>query len=1176
VLFIGLVSTTEKAYAQLQINELSASNKSIVADEEGEFPDWIELYNAGDTIIDLSGYGISDEGDDLFKYTLPETELSPGEYYLMFASDKDISGYTSYWETVIRNGDATRYIIPNYSTPDYWINKTFDDRLWEDGIFGIGYGDNDDATTVPAGTGAVFSRTTFMIEDLNAVKRLLLHIDFDDGFIAYINGVEIARENITGEAPLPYDAFASFYTEPKLIRGEELEGYFIDNFKDFLVEGENVLAIQMHNSSTNSSDLTLIPFLSIGTETLNSESRGVAGEIQLEEFQVVYPHLNFKLSAGGETVYLTTPDSVVADSVSYPELLVDESYGRLSNTGDWRIFSEPSPLNENAEYGYDERLPAPELSLVSGTYNEPFYLSLADTTYADHIYFTVDGSEPLSTGLKYGVNARYISKTFTLRFRTIQEGKLPSPVVTHTYIIGEGHDLPIVSISTAPGNLWDDGYGIYTDGTNGVSGNCTDTPVNWNQDWERPANIELIETDGSSGFNTGAGIKIFGGCSRGNPQKSFSVFFRSNYGANELEYKLFEAKDIDKFQALVLRNAGNDMTSQGSSHFRDGLMSSLVSDIDIDLQAFRPAVLYLNGEYWGIYNIREKVNEHFIESNSNANSENIDLLEGDGWVIHGTNEKYRELIQYLESNDLSDPLVYAEVENMVDIENYIDYMVAQIYYANTDWPGNNIKFWRERSETGKFRWILYDTDFGFHLNYGGHTDHNTLEFALEPNGPNWPNPSWSTFILRKMVTSDIFVQKFVNRMADLLNTNFDPYNVAKFIDSLSSKIADEIPNQINRWGASEETWEGDLVTLKYFARYRPQYVENHFRNRFGLDELTELTVNVSNVEAGQIKVNRLKPDTYPWSGKYFGNMPVEVTAIPQKGYQFKQWTGASNSTESSIQILPGSSVKAVFEVASGAGSEIVINEIMYNGADDNDPGDWVELYNPGASSVNIEGWVLKDEDDEHEFIFESGTTIAANSYLVVAQDKAQFESVVSSVTPIGDMGFGLAGGSDQVRLFDQSGALIDSLQYDDEDPWPSGPDGTGYTLELVNAEADNADPVNWATSIDLGGSPGAVNGSIVSVDDEDKQIPDSFHLYQNYPNPFNPSTQISFDLPQSSFTRLTVYDMLGRKVSSLVNEKLVAGSYSYRWEASNYSSGFYIYRLEASGKVRTGKMLLIK
>lgn len=1182
-----ILYTSHIVQAQVVINEVVASNSQGISDEDGDYPDWIEFYNPTSSTINLAGFGISDDANDLFKFTLPNIEIPANEYYLVFASDKnraasDVKSF--FWETVIRQGDATQYIIPTAPVSSSWIQSDFDDSGWENGSFGIGYGDNDDATIVPIGTGAVFTRTKFIIDDLSVVDSLLLHIDFDDGYVAYINGVEISRFNLDGTAPVPFDTYTNnFIDDPTLVKGEELQAIPIDGFNDLLVEGENILAIQVHNYNAESSDLSLIPFLSIARNAQPNVSRGIAEEIHIDvlESNSIYPHLNFKLSSDGESVYLSNPDSTIVDQVTYPFLKSDESFGRsIGNDSTFLIFDSPTPLAENTTQGFSDRMPEPEFLKKGGVYNFLVYLQLADPSLGNTIYFTTDGNEPTLDSEVFGTNAKIISNTSTYKFKAIEEGKIPSSTVTHTFIIGEDHDLPIVSVTTPPNNLWSDESGIYVRGTNGIDEFCSNGPANWNQDWEIPINIELFETDGSLGFNSGAGAKIFGGCSRTNPAKSLAIYFRGDYGNSELNYKLFEEKDIDTFQSFVLRNSGNDFTSQGHSMFRDGLMKTLIEDAELDYQAFKPAVMYLNGEYWGIHNIREKINEHFIESNSNADSDGIDLLEskafsGDGLPVHGTADNYNAFKSALGLANLNDIDDYQTVEEMIDIDNYIDYMAAQIYYANTDWPGNNMKYWRPQYENAKWRWIIYDTDFGFGLSYGGSVDRNTLDFALDPNGPGWPNPPYSTYIFRRMTSSDIFVNKFVNRMADLMNTSFEPEFVNSVIDSLSGKISNEIPRHINKWGNSLESWEYQISVLRDFANNRRGYIEQFMIGQFGLSTPSNISINVSNDTHGSVKVNRITPSSYPWSGRYFSNVPIQLTAIPKKGFIFTGWS-ESGSLDNTIDGFTGATYTANFAPAEEVIPDVVINEIMYNSSDDLVTGDWIELYNATDYKIDLSGWILKDEDDTHEFRFQYGTDIPSNSYLVVSADLESFNSQYDDVSPLlGEMGYNLAGGSDQVRLYDNTGAIVDSVQYSDEVPWDSTADGTGYTLELIDPMSDNSLPTSWKRGSQLGGTPGSPNTVIVSTE-EQRSVPSKFSLKQNFPNPFNPSTNITFELPNQIRVKLTVYDMLGRRVSILTDEVKSMGTHTVSWDASEQSSGVYIYKLETASEVFTKKMLLIK
>lgn len=1192
VLFLVFFVTAEAGLAQLRINELSASNSSVLQDEDGDFSDWIELHNPTTDTLYLSNLFLSDDDQDLQKFALPPVYISPSGYHVLFASDKNRLPSFKAWETPIKDGSVVRYTLPNALTSSRWIETDFNDNSWTQGVFGLGYGDDDDATEVPSSTLSIFTRSSFTISDPSAIIDMMLHIDYDDAFVAYLNGVEIARDNITGEAPLPYNAPADNYTEPRLPYGNPLWSASLTEHLSLLKAGENILAIQVHNFNSTSSDLSLRPFLSLGYNQVPTPSVGPADLVELPSEDLGYIHTNFKLSSSGETVYLSTSEGVFVDSLAFPPLLVDESFGRITNEADGVIFNIPTPNYPNVTQGYTKRLTFPELSHYGGFYSEAIELKAFFGVNPTAIYYTLDGSIPTQSNQRLPSEGLSINETTVVRLRAIEPNALPSPVHNETFFINEQHNLPIVSVSTDPKYLWSDTEGIYVVGTNGTGGNGHDN-ANWNQDWEIPIGFELYDQNKVKQIETGAGAKIMGGWSRLNPMKSLAIFFRSEYGLGEIEYKLFENKDISRFESIVLRNAGNDFTSQGNAMMRDGLMQTLVHNTEIDGLGFQPAVVYLNGEYWGIHNIREKINEHYVESNSGVDSDNIDLLyNGSGLnyfaASHGSAEQYDALIEYVQRSNLLFPGFFTKVEEMMDMDNYIDYVVAQIYYANTDWPGNNTKLWRERSQTGKWRWILYDTDFGFNLSYGGQSWHNTLDFALEPNGPGWPNPPWSTLLLRQLFDSAEFRARFVNRTADFINTSFKPDHVHGVIDSLAGLMYTEMPRHManvtrsGAWGGSMNEWYNQLTSLKNFGTDRPDYIEQYFTQarsqggHLGVGPLTSTSVQINDPQRGQIQLNRLSIEQAQWTGEYFGGVDIPVRAIPRNGFEFSGWTGDIVSSESAITIEAGMNITAHFSPSTDT-LGLVISEIMYNANNSQDSEDWIELYNGKNSPLDLTDWVVKDEDNSHEFRFAPGTTLQANEYAVIVRDSILFKTIYTHpVRMLGQMNYGLSGGGDQVRVFDAFGSLIDSVQYDDAAPWPLAADGEGYSLELIDLSSDNTLPQSWRASNNLLGSPGLLNGLATSSEANSTEKPVQFELNQNYPNPFNPSTWISFSLPEATTARIEIYSSLGQKIMDLAEGHYAAGYHHIQWDAYHFASGVYFYRLVTSEFSDTKKMLLVK
>ena len=828
--------------------------------------------------------------------------------------------------------------------------------------------------------------------------------------------------------------------------------------------------------------------------------------------------------------------------------------------------------------------------MASGFYNQAqISVELSNPDEFAEIYFTTDGTTPTMDDFNYGYSIPLTSTT-VIRARAFLNGWLPSETESKTYIFGEdeAEGLPVVFLSTDPSTFFDEDTGMYVMGPN-ASWDFPYFGANFWEDWERSIHFEILETDGS-GYAANAGVKIFGGWSRAFPQKSFSIFSRSYYGPSTFDYGLFPDSGIDSYEAFILRNSGNDWES---TMLRDGFITSLTNGLNIDHQQYRPAVLYLNGEFWGIQNIREKVNEHFLASHHLINAENIDLLDIQGVneenIVHGTNIDYVNLLDYLENQDMGDSIVQNALEQWIDIESYMSYQAFQIFIDNRDWPGNNIKFWRDHRVGGKWRWILYDTDFGFSIWESNAYTYNTLSFALNPNGPGWPNPPWSTFLFRRMMDNDHFKNSFINIYCDFLNTVFQPDYLISHLDSIANNIEDIIPVHRARWynngnwPNSTVYWESRINTMENFSTNRRSYAINHIKNQFDLPNIAQTSLNIVPEGAGSIQLNTLKIIESGWNGYYFPTIPIEAKAIPNEGFQFSNWLEFPDSNETiHVQITDPFTLTAVFIPTNLSSGTTVINEINYNSSDDYNSDDWVELINPGETEIDISDWILKDDDNSHGYTIPDETVIQPNNYLVLAKDMDLFSSSYPNINNvIGPFDFSLSGGGDQVRIFDNAGVLIDSVQYDDIDPWPVEPDGNGPTLELINPTLDNLLSESWAASTD-NGTPGAQNSTYDNLSSDLKSIiPEKIHLYPSYPNPFNPITTISFDIPNilpgtMNASSLHVFNIKGQRVETLINEIMKPGKHNIQWHPKNISSGVYFIQFKYGEKVITQKITFMK
>lgn len=587
-LFYGLGVYSPATFSQLLINEVMTSNSSTLPDEDGDYPDWIELYNHSNQSIRLDSLRLSDKRSNPDKWQLPPSMLEPGEFLLVFASGKDRRQWIPYWETVADLGTVWAYHYHNESIPANWIQPAYNDAAWLRGPTGIGYGDGDDATTIPP-TVSLYARFHFSIENIATVMAAVLHIDYDDGFVAYLNGHEIARANLGMEGVQPaYNATTDNWREAEMYQGGEPELYGWPGLEQLLLEGDNVLAVQVHNYSANSSDLSCIPFFTLGMAEQPDNPHGSSSFLHFPKSCL---HTNFKLKSSGETLYLSGASGQIIDSVFTGALPTNYSLGRYPDGADnWYIFPTSTPGASNTSPGFEGVAPDPLFSLPGGRYSSSVELSITAKTTGMTVHYTTDGSDPDESSPEAPAVINIDTST-VIRARAFSPGYLPSRIITYTYFINESTTLPIVSLVTDPANLWDDTIGIYVLGNN-YEPDLPYQGANFWQDWERPVHVEFFEPDGRPGFRTDAGVKIFGGWSRARPQKSVSIFFRGKYGMSELKYPLFPESPVNRFQAFNLRNSANDWDR---TMFSDGMMQTLIDPLDIEYQKFRPSCYYSCG-----------------------------------------------------------------------------------------------------------------------------------------------------------------------------------------------------------------------------------------------------------------------------------------------------------------------------------------------------------------------------------------------------------------------------------------------------------------------------------------------------------------------------------------------------------------------------------------------------
>jgi len=718
-------------------------------------------------------------------------------------------------------------------------------------------------------------------------------------------------------------------------------------------------------------------------------------------------------------------------------------------------------------FSYGKDTLAITFSQPAGFYNGEVNIRIASTPTEAIIYYTLNGAKPTSNSYRYK-EAIVLDTTKVLRAVAYHKGK-KSKIITNTYFVNEDSTkLPIVSVSIPESQLFDPVRGLFVKGPRAAN-RFPFKGANYYSRREVPCFVEFFEADKEKVFEAPLGFKIFGGMSRIFPQKSFSLYAsRSRYGVKHIKHRIFKEKKQKKYKRLVLRNSGSDY---GETHFRDALITSFGREMGLPTQLYRPAVVYINGKYWGMYNIREKLTKHYIEENYGHDKDSIDLMEHRKDVNAGSRRHYNKMRSFMRKNSLASQENFDIVDSMMDVENFMEYQIIEIYIDNQD-AGGNIKFWRPQTEGGKWRWILYDTDFGLgHYGREGYKN-NSLAFHTKPNGPIWPNPPWSTLNLRSLLQNKEFQVRFVTRFLDRMNYTLDSNRIIRRIDKYTAKIKDEMPRHWKRWKIPSRRWYREIKRMKEFSRERPAYMRKFLKERFSwVGEEVELAVEIDS--GGYVLLNEVIDIRSHFEGIYFQNLPIVMQPKPYFGHVFSHWEMNGEKIESEALSLrldnKTNQVKAVFiRQDHPASKQMIINEISFG---DDKSGDWVEFYNDTEEALDVSNWYIIDGDD-NKFVFPQAQ-IAAKNYLVVCKEEELFKKAFPTCKNyIGGLSFGLSRKKDKVMLYDKEDRPVDSIGYKVK--------GDYKTIVLRDYNNDNNNIENWQSGLQAG-SPASVNPEYLKI-----------------------------------------------------------------------------------------------
>ena len=537
---------------------------------------------------------------------------------------------------------------------------------------------------------------------------------------------------------------------------------------------------------------------------------------------------------------------------------------------------------------FEKLAPAPAVNLLvppafsepSGVYDYNFSLSLDAPPVADaHIIYTTNGRFPTpDSALTYNapipLNSAAPNVT-TIRARTLLPDGSLSEEVVGTYAMGIKTQLPLVSLLAEPDDLWSSERGIFAN------------RIMRGAEWERPGNITYLDENGRFGFNEAVGLRLHGQGSSFTDKKSLRLYFRREYGVGRLNYPLFPENNVPSYDRLVLHNGGQDnaLFAANWTLMRTQLMAKLAQDMETYTTNNLPVLLFLNGELYGIYHLRERVDETFFQDHYDIdaaqilNSPHLDSDQppqiADWWALE----------EYAAEHDLADPEHYAYILSQIDVDNMIDHYILQMYAVNTDCPHKNDIIFRGSDPLARWRWFLWDLDYSFGLQPVSSLDFVMATWVMDPEHTH---VEAATILIRNLWDNPEFRNRFLVRTADLLNTTLAPENVTKQLADVEGARENDIGYEVARWGSSGN-WYASVQQMHTFAQQRPDRMRQYFVDGFGLPGTAVLTLNPPAAGKGTIILNDTLSPTLPYTGDYFLDTTIAITAVPDSGYQLTGW-----------------------------------------------------------------------------------------------------------------------------------------------------------------------------------------------------------------------------------------------------------------------------------------------
>lgn len=786
----------EKAAVRVQagtveLSEVMSSNTLYCPDENGEYHDYVEIHNTSDAEVDLQGWYLSDSSDKLKKWSFPAVKIPAGGYLIVHCSGYDRKEDSAHLHTGFKLSSAGESV----------------------------YLSNAEGATVSA-------------VDVPALT--------DGQAYSYFEG-----EWTTALAPTPgmensHEAGAALNAQ----RFGAAAGVYINEVMASPSK-QNYDWLEIYNGSSQPVDLSSYGLTDdaakprkwqfpAGTVIQPGEYLGVylsgTSASQLEGFL----NADFALNvSGGYTVALATPDGGIVDAMYVPQQYGGISYGRVSGENGCFYFAEGTPGTANSASRYRGRAETAQYSVRGGLFKtgDNFTVELSAAP-GSQIYYTLDCSDPDQSSTLY-TGPISVSGTTILRTRVYRDGYMESYMDTQSYLYDVNNEgsARVVSLVSDWDNLISEESGIMVKGPNALPDfpyGSMNNGANFWMDWEREAHVELYLGDGEQAISQECGIKLHGQYSRAAAVKAFKVIARDEYGSNRFEYPIFTKRDYTEYQSFLLRASGQDYNR---AFMRDSVLTTLAEDTSVMYQETEVCVLYINGEYYSMMYLRERINTHSIcqFEGWEGQEDDLDLVKANNNVMQGSNDTYQALIDWIKANKdkLNTQEAYERIDATIDLQNYIEYMAIEIFVGNGDTL--NVKRYRNVNADGKWRWVLFDLDWAFDV------DTNSINRWLDPQGMG-TNKYTRTELFIACMMNDTIRDRFLTYFGQQMATTFSTEAVIAKIEARYDLIDGLLPDYLAKLGMSENSYNKHLKEFVDYAQTRPTKILGYFDGVFNFTD----------------------------------------------------------------------------------------------------------------------------------------------------------------------------------------------------------------------------------------------------------------------------------------------------------------------------------------------------